>query len=303
MNLLLDIRIYFINLGLQNSKLRDDKIGMETLITLPFVVTTVFTKVVFAASIFAIYKYFGFVIILIIFTIRVLGTKLIWKNISMENNLLGTLTSLTAPCLLLLECSYFFIITNMIQDVLSLFVTWTTFIVANFDSSEFTINLFKDTIFQCQRISKNFNISQISRCQELSNGTALCTSELFTTDRDFNVTVCPTKSHEWLPLMYLCGILTVLQAFSIVSVFAMNHLSNPINKLKVSRALKKLTFQKFPLLWREKDEDWKDEIIQYLDNKLADEKYASLLRSAISSGGFLCLAKVSQIIQSKYSKD
>ena len=81
---------------------------------------TVFTKVIFTATIFAIHKYFGFIIIMAIVTWRLFVTKRLYRNLLFENSFLGALTSITAPCLLIKENSSYYWMTNILDNILAL---------------------------------------------------------------------------------------------------------------------------------------------------------------------------------------
>ena len=258
---------------------------------------TVFTKVIFVAATFALDKYFGFVIISTIVILRLAITKMFWKNLSFENSFLGALTSITAPCLLLKENSNHYWISNYLDTVLSLLVVGATYIIARFDTSQITSYLMKNTIFQCTVPSINgWNVTQISRC---SNDSTIqsCYPGLFPICGNSSFTACPSASDEWLPLFYLSLILTGLQVISIFSILIMNYCSDSLKRFKVSLLLNKCC--KFPILWKEKNKDWQANVEDYLQGKLSnnEEKLLNLLKSAITSGGFLGLIKVMLLIE------
>ena len=235
---------------------------------------------------FAMYKYYGFLFIALIMIARFVIIKLVWKHLPSISNVLGTLTSLTAPCLLLEEGSNLFNISNLIGEILSVIVVWMTNIFTKCDAFKY---LMKGTIFQCE----NVTIDQISRCPLSYNATSSCHPGLLPIPDIYlkRKTVCPIDSDPWLPLLLFSLVLTSLQILSICSILIMNYLSDEVNKFQVSRTLHKVTGSRFPKLWKEKNMDWIDDVEQFLDGKLVEsngsmEKLRSLLKSSISNDLF-----------------
>ena len=159
---------------------------------------------------FAMYKYYGFLFIALIMIARFVIIKLVWKHLPSISNVLGTLTSLTAPCLLLEEGSNLFNISNLIGELISLIAVWMTYIFAKYDTFNY---LMKETIFQCDIVT----IDQISRCPLSYNNISSCHSGLLPIPDTYitSKTVCPSDSDPWLPLMLFSLILTSLQISSI----------------------------------------------------------------------------------------
>ena len=221
-------------------------------------------------------------------------TKVFWRNLSFENNVLGALTSITAPCLLLKENSNYFWMTNYIDQLLSMLVVWATYFIARYDLSQFTSHLTKNTIFQCEPLTRDWNVHQISRCSNIS-GTEACYSGLFPISGSYTFTACPPGSNQWLPLLNLSFVLTFLQVASKFSVLIMNYLSDELNRFNLSIFLNKCS--KFPILWKERNKDWQDDAKEYLEGKLDNDqdRLISLLKSAIHSGGFLGLIQVNSM--------
>ena len=244
---------------------------------------------------FTFFKEYGFLIIASIVLIRLAVSKVFWRNLSFENNLLSAITSITAPCLLIKEKSHFFWTTNVFSNILSLMIVWITYFIARFDVSPFT-QIMVNTTFQCSNLTTS-PIDKILRCTEgfQNVSTETCHSNLFPIyGQNFTITACPEQSNEWLPMMYLCIILTVLMVFSLVAILILNCWSNQMNRFKTSFALNYLTCELFPILWKEKNQDWQNDAKAYLDDKLGmnAEQLQNLLKSAISGGGFLSLVQV-----------
>ena len=111
---------------------------------------TILSRVIFAALMFAMYKYYGFLFISFIMIARFVIIKLFWKHLPFHSNVLGSLTSLTAPCLLLEEGSNLFNISNLIGELISLIAVWMTYIFTKYDMFNY---LMKETIFQCDNVT------------------------------------------------------------------------------------------------------------------------------------------------------
>ena len=181
---------------------------------------------------------------------------------------------------------------NSIGEFLSLLIVWATYFIASINLSGWTSSLVKDTIFECQPFRHNQNISQVSRCANVTESQS-CYPGLFPLSGDYTFTVCPVESDQWLPLLYLCIILTSLLATSILSIHIMDYLSDQLNRFRISLFLNKCFF-KFPLLWKNQDKDFQEDVTSYLEGKLGydEEKLSNLLKSAINNGGFLSLIRV-----------
>ena len=265
---------------------------------MPWMSIVVFTRVVFASTIFAMYKYMGFLVFLIIVSIRLVFTKVLWRTMSFENNLLGALTSITAPCLLLKDNSNYFWMTNyIIGESLSSLIVWITYLLAKSDFNEFTKYLFGNTIFQCQDVQLDYEVTLISRCvlpDELNNTNGICQPGLLPLTGHYSYTACPLESEEWLPLFYHSILLTIFQFLSLASILVMNYLSDPLQRLQLSLFFNKYTGSNFPILWRQEDQDWIEEAKLYIEGKLPrdDDRLLHMLKAAINSKGFLRLIKV-----------
>ena len=254
---------------------------------------SIFSKVIFTALVFAMYKYYGFLFIGLTLIIRFVISKFVWRHLPSISNVLGALTSLTAPCLLLEEGSNLFNVSNIIGELISLLVVWMTYIFTKYDTFKL---LMQGTIFKCDNI--NITIDMISRCPIFNNSTSYCHPGLLPIPDTYikSKTVCPMDSDPWLPLMLFSFILTSLQILSMGSILFMNYLSDEVNKLQVSRILHKLTGSRFPKLWKEKNMDWMDDVEHFLDGNLLESDYSMeklrlLLKYSISNG-FLGFTKV-----------
>ena len=261
---------------------------------------SVFTKVIFAATMFAVFKFLGCAIILVIVLIRLAITKAFWRNLPFEFNFLGAMTSITAPCLMLQENSKYYPLTNIISDVLSLMIVWGGYLVAKLDIGQKVKDLmafrFDDSILQCKEFLK---IDQIYRCSNVTDPDSCLGLFPGPINPDSSETACPIGSDEWLPFLYMCIILTSLQVLSVFSILMIHYLGNRMNKLKVSLTLNKCSCSMFPILWKVNDHDWQDEAKAYLNGELKNdsERSQSLLKSAINSGGYLQLVEVLNLIR------
>ena len=124
-------------------------------------------------------------------------------------------------------------------------------------------SIMEDTMLQCTTTLKDLNVNQILRCSDVSDPQS-CKPGLFLMSSGYSITVCPLGSDQWLPLLYLSILLTVLQVLSIFSVIIMNYLSEQMNKFKVSIFLNRCSSD-FPLLWKEKDKDWQEDAMSFLE--------------------------------------
>ena len=298
----------------QNCELREDTTSAEVGIIFPWMSIIVFTKVIFASTMFAVSPVVGFAIIFATALIRLAITKVYWKNMPFENSFLGAMTSITAPCLLVEENSKYYPVTNIVSESLSMMFVCSIYLISRLDilghyqSSLFNesaylnstqcnntsdgdpFSLLKKSILQCD--TQELNVTQISRCTNASDPDS-CVG-LFPGPihgKCGSVTACPEGSNDWLPLLYMCFILLILQALSILSTTVMSYLSDKMHRFRVSLKLNCYTCSMFPVLWKEKDQDWQKEAKDYLDGTLQDAE--QLLKSAISSGGHLGLVQVS----------
>ena len=278
----------------QNTELREETTAAETAITFPWMSISVFTKVTFAATIFAVFKYLGFAIILVIVLIRLVITKVFWKNLPFENNFLGATTSITAPCLMIKENSKYYIVTNVVSDLLSLMFVWTGYVIARLDLGQSVEDLMAKPIFQCKQFLK---IERIYRCSNITDPDSCLGLFPGPINPHSFETACPEGSDEWLPLLYMCIILTCLQVLSVFSILMIHYVGDKMNKLKVSLKLNK--YSMFPILWKANDQDWQDEAKAYLNGELKNdsERSQNLLKSAINSGGYLELVEVLNLIR------
>ena len=300
----------------QNCELREDTASAEVGIIFPWMSIIVFTKVIFAATMFAIFPVLGFAIIITTALIRLTITKVFWRNMPLENNFLGAMTSITAPCLLVEENSKYYPVTNIISESLSMMFVCTIYLISRLDilshfqsslsnesaylnntqivqcndTSDDPLSLLKKSILQCD--TQELNVTQISRCTNASDPDScvgLFPGPIHGTCG--SVTACPEGSNNWLPLLYMCIILLIFQVLSILSTLIMSYLSDKMHRFKVSLKLNDYSCSMFPVLWKEKDQDWQDEAKAYLDGTPQDTE--RLLKSAISSGGHLSLVQVS----------
>ena len=285
----------------QNTELREDVAPAEFGIVFPWMSITVFTKVMFAATMFAVFPLVGFAMTIATVIIRLSITKAFWRNISFEHNFLGTMTSITAPCLLVEENSKYYPVTNIISESVSLMFVFSVYLISRLDllsllkttasSNTFdSLSLLKKSILQCD---KQLNVTQISLCSNASDLNSC--AGLFPGPIDGNcssITACPEGSNDWLPLLYMCIILAIFQVLSILSTLIMSSLNDKMRRFRISLTLNDYSCTMFPILWKEKDQDWQDDAKAYLDGTLPQNKYERLLKSAIRSGGHLSLVQV-----------
>ena len=262
----------------------------------------VFANILFLATLFAVYRYFAFIPLVLMFALLVTVTWKYKKEFGMEKLVLGTITSFFAPCLILKDSAYYYLKNGIFGNFLSICLIWTMYGLAVFEIP-LVQSIMASTIFECHVPLTSFSlkVNQIYRCNSINiNDTENCFPGLISLTKQYSHTICPSNYGQWWILLLLCIILTVLKVLSMFSIGLMDYLTDEMQKLNFGR---KFCYCK---LWKQKDMYWYDYACKYVDGKsyaevddlASKEIKQSLLMLSIQTGfiGFSKVLKLHDLI-------
>ena len=218
-------------------------------------IVCIISRTLFWAIIFAMLRQFGFVVLIVMFLLMLLVSLNDKKDIGLEKLVLGTITSLTAPCLILIEDTYYYIKSSIVGNILSLGIIWGLYFMATLKVQVLETMMGESkTVFECTNLTLDKDINEIIRCPSLNNASDYnCTEGFFAFSKPDFVTVCPPSYDRWWPLLMFCIVLSGIHLASMMLSFLMTYLMDPIHRYRLA---KKLCCDTINL--KEKDMFWKD---------------------------------------------
>ena len=227
----------------------------------------VFANIFFLATIFAMYRYFAFIPLSVMFLLLMMVTWKYKQEFGIEKLVLGTITSFFAPCLILKDSAYYYLKNGIFGNVLSIGLVWLMYGLTILEIPAMQ-SIMASTIFECrtQLDTSILKIDRIYRCNSNNiTDTENCSPGLISLTGQYSQTICPRNYGQWWIFLILCIILTLLKVLSILSIGLMDYLTDEMQKLNFGR---KFCYCK---LWKQKDMYWYDYACAYVDGKSYDE--------------------------------
>ena len=227
----------------------------------------VLANVLFLATLFATYPYFAFIPIICYFLLLVTISWNYKYEVGMDKLILGIVTSIFAPCLILKDNAYYFFKNGIAGNVMSIWIIWFMYFFTTIDAP-WIQSLTTATIFECSPHinSSDLNMDLVYRCTS-TNFTSLdtCHPGIISLHDQFSNTICPLDYGKWWIFLMLCIMLSVLKVISVLNIYLIDYFSDPINKLKFGRKFCNCVF------WKEEDMFWYEYACDFADGKPFEE--------------------------------
>lgn len=154
-----------------------------------------------------------------------------WKNPGRTRLILGLITSLVAPCLLVNDISHFFLVNGILGNVLNLAITWTLYGLIRLKSLD---EFLHSTIFECHTPSNDVHMTSTLRCPSLDViDSSDCYPGVFSfTENDF-VTLCPDNFDRWKINLIFTIVATVAHVLSILGIIFMSYLRHRVRRMRL----------------------------------------------------------------------
>ena len=194
------------------------------------------------------------------------------RKIGVQKRFLAIVTSILAPCLILKDDSFHYLINGITGSIASLAITWSIYFLVPLRDN-FPLNYVfpnSSTIMEC---SYKINVTQTMRCAK-DMGTSDCLSGIMSFSSAGMETICPLDYGKWYYLQIVCIAVTVLLLVNVAAIILLHKLIDPVFRMRFAKKLGMT-------IWPPRDMFW----LKFVNQLLDKEDFDSCNNSAIAETG------------------